>query len=81
MSQIVPLNPRPFLSSLVSRDVRVKLKWGLEYQGSLKSFDNYLNLQLENAEEYQDETFKGKLGEILIRCNNVLYVKEVVSAE
>lgn len=81
MSQLVPLNPRPFLSSLVGRGVRIKLKWGLEYQGVLKSFDNYLNFQLIDAEEFQDDTFKGKLGEILIRCNNVLYVKEAVEAE
>ncbi len=34
-----------------------------------------MNLQLENTEEFIDGQFAGKLGEVLIRCNNVLYIK------
>lgn len=45
--------------------------------GYLKSFDEYMNLQLLNSEEWVDGTFKGSLGEILIRCNNVLYIRQV----
>lgn len=33
--------------------------------------------QLANAEEYIDSNFAGNLGEILIRCNNVLYIRGV----
>jgi small nuclear ribonucleoprotein F len=33
-----------------------------------------MNIQLGNAVEYIDEQNKGPLGEILIRCNNVLYI-------
>ena len=36
-----------------------------------------MNLQLASAEEYIDSTFTGNLGEILIRCNNVLYIRGV----
>lgn len=32
-------------------------------------------LQLTNADEYINGEFEGNLGEILIRCNNVLYVR------
>lgn len=32
-------------------------------------------LQLANSEEFIDGAFTGNLGEILIRCNNVLYVR------
>lgn len=53
----------------------VKLKWGMEYKGFLMSFDNYMNLQLGNTEEYIDGALAGNLGEVLIRCNNVLYVR------
>lgn len=53
----------------------VKLKWGMEYKGVLKSFDNYFNLQLDNTEEYIDGALAGQLGEVLIRCNNVLYMR------
>jgi small nuclear ribonucleoprotein F len=28
-----------------------------------------------DAEEYIDGEFAGKLGEILIRCNNVMYIR------
>ena len=49
--------------------------------GFLISVDSYLNLQLGDAEEWVDGALTGKLGEILIRCNNVLYVKEVVVEE
>lgn len=31
-------------------------------------------VQLENSEEWVDDAMAGKLGEILIRCNNVLYI-------
>lgn len=59
---------------LVGRLVKVKLKWGMEYQGRLESTDAYMNLQLSECEEFLDGNFAGFLGEVLIRCNNVLYV-------
>ena len=52
---------------LVGRQVTVKLKWGIEYQGKLVSFDKYMNVQLIDSEEIVDGQLKGKLGEILIR--------------
>lgn len=41
------------------------------------SVDGYMNLQLANTEEYIDGTLTGNLGEVLIRCNNVLYIRGV----
>lgn len=32
-------------------------------------------LQLLETDEYVDDAFAGTLGEVLIRCNNVLYVR------
>ena len=32
-------------------------------------------MQLANSEEYIDGALAGHLGEILIRCNNVLYIR------
>ena len=43
--------------------------------GFLASVDRYMNLQLANTEEWVDGTFSGNLGEVLIRCNNVLYIR------
>uniref|UniRef100_A0A0E0JWA0 Sm protein F n=1 Tax=Oryza punctata TaxID=4537 RepID=A0A0E0JWA0_ORYPU len=70
--QTVPVNPKPFLNNLTGKPVIVKLKWGY-----LVSVDSYMNLQLANTEEYIDGQFSGNLGEILIRCNNVLYLRGV----
>uniref|UniRef100_A0A8C6QMZ4 Sm protein F n=1 Tax=Nannospalax galili TaxID=1026970 RepID=A0A8C6QMZ4_NANGA len=68
------------LSSLVQawgKPVMVKLKWGMEYKGNLMSVDGYMNTQLANTEEYTDGALPGHLGEVLIRCNNALYIRGV----
>ncbi|XP_038045379.1 small nuclear ribonucleoprotein F [Patiria miniata] len=77
----LPLNPKPFLNGLTGKPVMVKLKWGMEYKGYLVSVDGYMNLQLANTEEYIDSVFQGNLGEVLIRCNNVMYVRGVEEEE
>lgn len=81
MAAQLPLNPKPFLNALTGKPVMVKLKWGMEYKGYLVSVDGYMNLQLADSEEYIDSTFTGNLGEILIRCNNVLYIRGVEEEE
>ncbi|XP_075978714.1 small ribonucleoprotein particle protein SmF [Anticarsia gemmatalis] len=75
MAAAMPINPKPFLNSLTGKSVLVKLKWGHEYKGLLVSADGYMNLQLANTEEIVDGACTGNLGEVLIRCNNVLYVR------
>ncbi|EXX76463.1 uncharacterized protein OCT59_015001 [Rhizophagus irregularis] len=55
----------------------VRLKWGMEYKGFLVSVDSYMNLQLANTEEFVDGQSTGALGEVLIRCNNVLYIRGI----
>ena len=72
-SQLI-VNPKPFLMDLIGQHVKVKLKWGMEYYGTLHSADAYMNVQLHNCEEYIEQEFAGKLGTVLIRCNNVLYI-------
>ena len=39
--------------------------------------DSYMNLQLENTEEYVNDELAGNLGQVLIRCNNVMYLRAV----
>lgn len=74
------LPPRPFLNQHIGHWVAVKLKWGMEYRGYLASFDEYFNLQLLHAEEWLSGQCAAALGEMLIRCNNVLYVRELAEA-
>ena len=75
MSTAMPINPKPYLNGLTGKAVMVKLKWGQEYKGYLVSVDGYMNIQLANTEEYIDGSFTGNLGEVLIRCNNTLYIR------
>ena len=63
----MPMNPKPFLNSLVGKPVMVKLKWGHEYKGFLVSTDGYMNLQMANTEEFIDGSCTGSLGEVLVR--------------
>jgi small nuclear ribonucleoprotein F len=73
----VPVNPKPFLKELTGNPILCKLKWGMEYKGVLISVDSYMNMLLGNTEEYIDGVSTGVLGEVLIRCNNILYVKKL----
>ncbi|KAJ3282046.1 hypothetical protein HK104_011123 [Borealophlyctis nickersoniae] len=73
----VPVNPKPFLNELTGKPVMVKLKWGMEYKGFLVSVDSYMNMQLSHTEEYIDGASTGVLGEVLVRCNNILYVRRL----
>ncbi|XP_017772143.1 PREDICTED: small nuclear ribonucleoprotein F [Nicrophorus vespilloides] len=75
MATSMPINPKPFLNSLTGKPVMVKLKWGHEYKGYLVSVDGYMNLQLANTEEFIDGAVTGNLGEVLVRCNNILYIR------
>lgn len=75
------LNPKPFLNGLLGKQVVVKLKWGREYKGFLVSTDEFMNFRLSNTQEYFETKYEGDIGEVLIRCNNVLYVREVLDSE
>lgn len=84
-SQFQPINPKPFLKTLLNKKVIVRLKWNkMEYKGTLVAIDNYMNFQLEETYEVVKEggeTKEEKIGEIFIRCNNVLFVREDVEKE
>ena len=72
------INPKPFLNSLLGTVVICKLKWGQEYKGYLLSVDGYHNLQLAHTKEYINGKCTGEyLGDVLIRCTNILYVRGV----
>ncbi|CAL1217417.1 Small nuclear ribonucleoprotein F domain protein [Candida parapsilosis] len=81
MSSFQPINPKPFIKSLIGQEVVVRLKWNkTEYRGQLMSTDNYLNLQLDNTFEIiydsEDKFREEEIGSIFIRCNNVLFIRE-----
>jgi len=73
--QPIPINPKPFLIDLIDKKVVVKLKWGMEYHGTLVAFDGYMTLQLIDTEEWTEGQCRGLIGETVIRNNNVLYIR------
>lgn len=68
------------MKTLLNKKVIVRLKWNkMEYKGTLLAIDNYMNLQLDDTYEIVKEgtlSKEEKIGEIFIRCNNVLFIRE-----
>lgn len=68
------------MRELINKPIVVTLKFNkTQYKGELVSTDNYFNLQLRNAEEFISGSSKGKVGDIFIRCNNVLWIGKDLS--
>ena len=58
-------------SSLVGRPVTVKLSDNTEYRGVLVCLDGFMNVALEQADEFAASgSLKSKLGDCFIRGNN-----------
>ncbi len=78
MSQAIhPTVKRPLvaLQRALNKEVRVRLKNMLEYRGTLINVDSYMNMFLDNAFEHrEDGQVSEKLGRVVIRGNNILYV-------
>ncbi|MGC8600531.1 MAG: U6 snRNA-associated Sm-like protein LSm6 [Nitrososphaeria archaeon] len=67
--------PMEELLKLIGSPVLVKLKNGMSYKGNLVKIDNYMNIYLQNAEEYDDNGKQiASYGDVIIRGNNILYV-------
>jgi len=68
--------------SRINELVIIRLKWGqTEYKGRLISVDSYMNIQLNETEEFIDRKSTGSLGQVLIRCNNVLWISAAKTGE
>jgi len=66
--------PSEFLKDLIGNPVVVKLNSGVDYRGILNCLDGYMNIALEQTEEYVNGQLKKKYGDAFIRGNNVLYI-------
>ncbi|KAG9509479.1 Serine/threonine-protein kinase tousled-like 2 [Fragariocoptes setiger] len=67
-------NPAEFIKQITGRAVVVKLNNGSDYRGTLAGLDGFMNVALEQSEEYVNGEFKRKYGDAFIRGNNVLYI-------
>uniref|UniRef100_A0A0D9VGA6 Sm domain-containing protein n=1 Tax=Leersia perrieri TaxID=77586 RepID=A0A0D9VGA6_9ORYZ len=64
--------PSDFLKSIRGRPVVVKLNSGVDYRGILACLDGYMNIAMEQTEEYVNGQLKNKYGDAFIRGNNDL---------
>ncbi|VDO45222.1 U6 snRNA-associated Sm-like protein LSm6, putative [Brugia malayi] len=67
-------NPSEFLKQIIGKPVVVKLNSGIDYRGILSCLDGFMNIALEQTEEYSNGQLKNKYGDAFIRGNNVLYI-------
>ncbi|GIY10186.1 hypothetical protein CDAR_523391 [Caerostris darwini] len=71
------VHPKQFLNSLIGKRVRVTLKCGSKYVGTLTRTDNYMNLELDDCVELINDKMTERVMETLwILSNNMLYVHE-----
>ncbi|MEM0003846.1 MAG: LSm family protein [Desulfurococcaceae archaeon] len=57
--------------------VLIKTREGIALRGKLKSFDQHLNIVLENTEEIKGDGSTRKLGTVVIRGDNVILISPI----
>lgn len=66
-----PLN---MLQKSTGKNVMVRLKNDIEYHGIMTNVDAYMNVILNDAEEFADGSLSANFGKVIIRGNNVLFI-------
>jgi Small nuclear ribonucleoprotein, LSM family len=74
-SQQHPKRPLTVLQKAINKKVAVRLKNENEYRGKMSNVDSYMNLILEDAEEFNGQTHIANYGKVVIRGNNVLFIR------
>ena len=75
MSQTTAKRPLTTLQKYTKKSVIVRLKNDVEYKGKIDSVDSYMNLIMTDAEELKDGKAVEKFGRVILRGNNVLFIK------
>lgn len=63
-------SPSDFLKQVIGKPVIVQLNSGVTYRGILACLDGFLNIAMEQTEEYVDGQLKNRYGDCFIRGNN-----------
>jgi len=75
LSQPTPKRPLTMLQKSTKKKVIVRLKNEIEYKGKMDNVDSYMNLIMTNAEELKDNKVVANYGKVILRGNNVLFIK------
>ena len=75
MSQTTAKRPLTTLQKNTKKSGIVRLKNAVEYKGKIDNVDSYMNLIMSDAEELKDGKTVEKYGRIILRGNNVLFIK------
>jgi len=71
------------LHKSVNKEIQIKVKRNRIFRGTLKSFDQHLNILLENVtykykmedEQKNSKDFEEKLDQIVLRGDNVIFIE------
>lgn len=63
-------SPSEFLKNVLGRPVIVKLNSGVTYHGILACLDGYMNIAMEQTQEYVNGQLKNSYADTFIRGNN-----------
>ncbi|MCH7756885.1 MAG: ribonucleoprotein [Thaumarchaeota archaeon] len=75
MSQSSAKRPLTVLQKSTKKRVTVRLKNEVEYKGKMDNVDSYMNLIMTDAEEIQGDKVIANYGRVIVRGNNVLFIK------
>lgn len=67
--------PLTVLQKSTRRHITVRLKNEVEYKGKMDNIDAYMNLIMTDAEELHDGKTIANYGRVIVRGNNVLFIK------
>ena len=75
VSETTSKRPLTMLQKHTKKNVIVRLKNDIEYKGRMINVDSYMNLIMSDAEELKDGKTVEKYGRVILRGNNVLFIK------
>ncbi len=75
VSQTIAKRPLTTLQKSTKKKVTVRLKNEVEYKGKMENVDSYMNLIMTDAEEVRDSKVIANYGRVIVRGNNVLFIK------
>ncbi len=75
LSQSGAKRPLTTLQKSTKKKVTVRLKNEVEYKGKMDNVDSYMNLIMTDAEEIHDDKVIANYGRVIVRGNNVLFIR------